>query len=190
MMRKKRAIVITAVLVVVLLVAGAVALTKKTTPSTPVSSDTSTNGTPSKDTTTETDATDTAPTSETSTQPVTADPDTLTSVAIEPLGVTVFYAKGTPGFEFEVLRTNDKTEYVQFTASALVGTKCTDDTGAFATILKNPSATEAQTTSQKMKVGDDMYGLSLSSSGCTSDVELLTQYQDGFKSGFANLSAL
>ncbi|MBC7564702.1 hypothetical protein H7100_00505 [Candidatus Saccharibacteria bacterium] len=190
MKSKKGLLVAVAIVAAVLLVIGAVALTKKTSTSPSVSSDSAKNVPLIKDTTTETDATDTESTTKNDTKPVKTNPDTLTSVDITPLGATVFYAKGTPGFEFEVLRTVDKTEYVQFTSPDLIGTKCTDDKGAFATILKNPSATESQTTSQTVTVGNDTYGLSLSSAGCTGNVELLTQYQDGFKSGFMNLKAL
>lgn len=123
------------------------------------------------------------------TQPV-VDPATLASVAIEPLAITVFYLKGTPGFEFTVLKTADKTQYVQFTSPDLIGTKCTNDQGDFASIIKNPSSSETQTTTQTVKVGSDTYGLSLASPGCTGNTELLTKYQTGFKNGFSNLKTL
>lgn len=188
--RKTGLIVAIVVLAVVLLVVAAVVLTKKTAPSTTTNTtDTSKEVAPPKDTTTETDATETAPTT-TKTDSPAVDPESLTSVAIEPLGITVFYSKGTPGFEFTVLKTADKTQYVQFTSSDLIGTKCTDDEGAFASIIKNPSENEAQTTSEIVKVGSDTYGLSLASPGCTSNGTLLTQYQSGFKNGFTSLKAL
>lgn len=189
--QSKRGLIVTIIIVViVLLVAGAAVLTRKSnqasiTPAT----DTSKNAAPTKDTTTETDVTD-APSSTTQTTTPAVDPATLTSIDVAPLGVTVFYSKGTPGFEFTVLKTADQTQYAQFTSSDLVGTKCTDDQGAFASIIKNPSANEAQTTSQTVKVGNDTYGLSLASAGCTGNPDLLTQYQTGFKNGFASLKAL
>jgi hypothetical protein len=142
-----------------------------------------------------TDATDsdaeTKPGTETSTPDATpVDPETLSSVDIEPLSIIVFYAKGTPGFEFLVNRTADQTQYVDFTSPDLVGTKCTDDAGIFASIIKNP-ATESQTTiTQTVKVAGDTYGLSLAGVGCTSDVALLGQYQDAFSYGFSSLVAL
>lgn len=122
---------------------------------------------------------------------VKADPSTLSSVAIQPLGVTVFYAKNTPGFEYEIKKTADGTQYVEFTAQELIGTKCTDDEGLFASIVQNPMSSEDQTTvSETVKVGNDTYGLSLAGAGCTSDGALLGQYQDGFKKGFSSLQAL
>jgi hypothetical protein len=187
----KRILIVTGIiLAVVLVVVGAIMLTKKPTQPSPVSTPNASNQTtPAKDTTTETDATDPTTTTPDSAVP-SVDPQTLTSVAITPLAITVFYSKGTPGFEFTVLKTADKTQYVQFTSSDLVGTKCTDDQGAFASIIKNPSVDEAQTTSQTVKVGSDTYGLSLASAGCTSNTDLLAEYQTGFKNGFSNLKAL
>ncbi|MDB5179509.1 MAG: hypothetical protein JWN12_141 [Candidatus Saccharibacteria bacterium] len=187
MKSKRGLIVIIIVLGIVLLVVGAVVLTKKTTQ--PSATDTSKQVTAAKDTTTETDVTDGVSSATASTTPA-VDPGTLTSVDIAPFGVTVFYSKGTPGFEFTVLKTADRTQYVQFTSSDLVGTKCTNDQGAFASIIKNPSTSEAQTTSQTTKVGNDTYGLSLASAGCTGNADLLTQYQTGFKNGFTSLKAL
>lgn len=122
---------------------------------------------------------------------VVADPATLTSVAIEPLGVNVFYSKGTPGFEYEIKKTAEGTQYVEFTAQELIGTKCTDDEGLFASIVQNPTSTEDQTTvSQTITAGGEMYGLSLAGPGCTSDASLLEQYQTGFKNGFSSLQVL
>ena len=118
------------------------------------------------------------------------DPQLLKSIDIQPLAITVFYSKGTPGFEFSVLKTADKTQYVQFTSPNLVGTKCTDDQGTFASIIKNPSSNETQTVNQIVKVGGDTYGLSIASAGCTGNSDLLTLYQTGFKNGFSNLKSL
>jgi len=185
---KRGLIVAIIVLAVILVAVGAIVLAKKPSqPSTVTTPDTSKQATPSKDTTTETDATESdAPTASASS----VDPQTLTSVDITPLAVTVFYSKGTPGFEFTVLKTANKTQYVQFTSSDLIGTKCTNDQGAFASIIKNPSADEMQTTSQTVKVGSDSYGLSLASTGCTSNTDLFAEYQTGFKNGFSSLKAL
>ena len=125
------------------------------------------------------------------TAPPAVDPQTLTSVAIEPLGIAVAYTKGVPGFDFAIKRTPDKTQYVEFTSTELIGTKCTDDSGLFVSIIKNPSASETQTTvSQTVKVGNDSYGLSLAGKGCTSNPELLDQYQKAFKDGFSSLKVL
>lgn len=147
-----------------------------------------TNQVASKDTTTETDAADTATPV---TTPSTPDPSTLSTIAVDALGVTVAYTKGTPSFEYSVEKTDDNTQYAEFTAADLVGTKCTDDQGLFASIIKNPTSTEDQTTiAQTVKIGSDTYGLSLASPGCTANTDLLSQYQSGFKDGFSSLKAL
>lgn len=177
--------------VVVLLIIGGVILLDKANHHAPtvVTPDVSNHSTTTKDTPTETDITETDQTPK-ETKPPTVDPSTLNSIDVEPLGVTVFYSKGTPGFQFSVLRAADNTQYAQFTSPDLVGTKCTDDEGVFASIIKDPSENDAQTINQTVKVGDDTYGLSLASAGCTSDTELLTTYQNGFKNGFSNLKSL
>lgn len=187
--RSKRGLIVAiVVLAVVLLFVGAVALTKKTNqPAATPSTNTSKDATATKNTATETDTTDTS--AATTTQP-SVDPASLKSLDIQPLGVTVFYSKGTPGFEFTVLKTADQTQYVQFTSTDLVGAKCTNDQGAFASIIKNPSTSETQTTSQTVTVGSDTYGLSLASASCTANPDLLAQYQTGFKNGFSSLKAL
>jgi hypothetical protein len=177
------------VLAVVVLVIGVMLLVKKPQqPSKVATPDTSKQTTPAKDTATNTDTAKTDATSGTP-GPV-VDPATLNSIDIEPLAITVFYSKGTPGFEFTVLKTADKTQYIQFTSPNLIGTKCTNDQGAFASIIKNPSSNEIQTTTQTVNVGSDSYGLSLASTSCTSNTDLLTEYQTGFKNGFSNLKAL
>lgn len=119
------------------------------------------------------------------------DPSTLNSIDIEPLEITVFYTKGTPGFEFAVKRTADRTEYVEFSSPDLVGTKCTDDTGVFASIIKNPASSEDQTAvAQKKTVGSDTYELSLAGKNCASDQTLLEEYQAAFSNGFSQLKAM
>jgi hypothetical protein len=121
----------------------------------------------------------------------TVDPSTLTSINIDPLGITVFYTKGTPGFEYGVLRTSDRTEYVEFSAPELVGTKCTNDTGAFASIIKSPASPEDKTTiSQTVVVGGVTYGLSLTGKNCTANLALLEKYQSGFSNGFSQLKGI
>lgn len=190
---QRRTVFITAaiVLVVILLIALAVVLTKKhATPATTTATNASQQPTSSKDTTTETDSTETTSPTNQTTAPV-ADPSTLSSVDIDGLGIKVFYTKGTPGFEYAIKKTTDGTQYVEFTSTDLIGTKCTNDEGVFAMITKNPSASEDQgTVSQTTKVGNDSYGLSLASASCTSNDELLNQYQTGFKNGFSSLSSL
>ena len=119
------------------------------------------------------------------------DPETLASIAIEPLEITVFYTKGIPGFEFAVKRTTSSTEYVEFSAPELVGTKCTDDGGVFVSIIENPdSAEDTATISQKVTVGSNTYGLSLAGQNCASDTTLLQEYQTAFTNGFSQLKAL
>lgn len=119
------------------------------------------------------------------------DPSTLSSIDIEALGITVFYTKGLPGFEYAIKKTADNTQYIEFTAPQLVGTKCTDDTGSFATIVKNPISPENQSTiSATTKVGSDTYGLSLAGKNCTPDEALLDTYQTAFSNGFSSLKAM
>jgi len=120
----------------------------------------------------------------------TVDPATLSSVDITPLAIKVFYTKGVAGFDFTVKRTADQTEYVEFSTAALVGTKCTNDQGSFASIIKNPTQTALQATTQTVKVGNDTYGLSLAGKDCTPDAALLEQYQTAFTNGFNSLTAL
>jgi hypothetical protein len=140
-------------------------------------------------TTTETDATD--PNTAATTKTPAVDPSTLSSIDIQPLGITVSYTKGTPGFAFDIQKTADQTQYVEFTSTDLVGTKCTNDQGVFATIIKNPTSSEDQTTlTATTKVGNDTYGLSLASADCTSNTDLLSTYQTGFKNGFASLKVI
>jgi hypothetical protein len=136
---------------------------------------------------------DTTPTETPNDEPTTpaVDPATLNSIDIEPLSITVFYTKGIGGFEFAVHRTTDGTQYVEFSAPELVGTKCTGDTGAFASIIKSPASPEDKTTiSQTVVVDGVTYGLSLAGKNCTADVALLEKYQTGFTNGFSQLKVM
>lgn len=120
----------------------------------------------------------------------TIDPELASSLDIEPMGITVFYVRGIPGFEFVIERTANGTEYVQFSSPKLVGTKCTDDDGVFASIIKNPSTTEAQSLSATTSVADDTYGLSLADATCTGNPALLSEYQEAFADAFSLLEAM
>ena len=112
------------------------------------------------------------------------DPATVSTIDIAPLGVTASYVKGVGGFEYAVQRTPSGTRYVQFSNEELVGTKCTDDSGPFASILVNPSSDESATLAKKVTVDGTVYGLSLAAVTCTSNVDLLKQYQASFTSAF------
>lgn len=117
------------------------------------------------------------------------DPESVSSVTIEPLGIVVSYVKGIAGFEYAIYRTNDGTQYVEFMSAELAGTKCTDDTGVFATILKNPpSETDAATAELKKELNGDFYALSLPADTCTSDEALFAQYQAAFRDAFGLLA--
>jgi len=186
--RKKRMVTIIVLAALILLVGGAVvvkSLSGNTSQPAPTPTPAATSST---DTQTETDADQTTK-SETAVTP-TVDPATLSSIAVEPLSINVFYTKGVPGFDFAVNRTTDGTQYVEFSNADLAGTKCTGDTGPFVTIIKNPSATALQTVTDTIKVGSDTYGLSLVAKDCTADTTLLDQYQTAFKNGFKSLTAL
>lgn len=186
---KKKLIVIIAVIVGLLLLVGAIYAKRQSqtveVPTMNTSEQASTTE-PADAAKTETDDDALADTSDANA----VDPGTLSSVAVEPLGVNVFYTKGTPGFEYSIQRTADRTQYADFTSTDLISSKCTDDKGLFVSIIKNPTNESQTTISQTVKVGQDTYGLSLAGSGCTDNAELLTQYQTGFKNGFSSLSSL
>lgn len=117
----------------------------------------------------------------------TLDPATVSTVTIAPMEIVVSYVKGPGGFEYEVLRTSNGTRYVEFRSAELIGTKCTNDTGKFASILANPNATESATISKTTTVGDVKYGLALEGVTCTSDVSKLQAYQKSFSDAFSLL---
>ena len=186
---KKSLILISIILGVALVVVGGFVFAKSMTTPTKVAT-TNVPDQTTKDTTTETDATHSQSSVAASTTPA-VDPSTLNSIDVQPLGITVSYTKGTPGFAFDVQKTANQTQYVEFTSTDLVGTKCTNDQGIFATIIKNPTSTEDKTTlTATTKVGSDTYGLSLTSADCTSNTDLLATYQTGFKNGFSSLKAI
>ena len=121
----------------------------------------------------------------------TIDPETVSTVAIDSLALSVPYIKGIPGFSYSISRTGSGTQYVDFVSDQLKGTKCTDDEGVFATIIQSPNADEDQTTLTLTKeVNGSTYGLSLPSDTCTADAALFAQYQQSFKDAFGLLKAL
>lgn len=120
----------------------------------------------------------------------TLDPATVSTVAIQPMELTVSYVKGTPGFEFFVMRTAAGTQYVEFSSPDLAGTKCTNDKGVFASIIEAPSDNESTTLSKTTTVEGTKYGLSLADATCTSDTELLKQFQSSFSDAFSLLKKL
>ncbi len=131
-------------------------------------------------------AEDSNKTDDTSNEP-TLDPATVSTVVIEPMQITVSYVKVNAGFEYYVTRTASGTQYVEFSSPELVGTKCTDDKGVFASIIESPSATESTTLSKTTTVDDTKYGLSLADATCTKDPELLKQFQSSFSDAFSLL---
>jgi hypothetical protein len=185
--------IVASVLVGALIIVGFIQL-NKTTNDAPLSPLLTTNevaapeAMPDEAVTTDTNVTDVTPATD---DVPTVDPATLSFVDIEPLGIAIAYTKGTPGFEFTIKRTANQTQYIEFTSSDLVGTKCTDDDGLIVSIIKNPSSNEDRTTiDQTVAVGDDTYGISLASSGCTKNAELLDQYQKAFIEGFPSLKPI
>lgn len=118
------------------------------------------------------------------------DPATVSTIDIAPMELTVSYIKGIGGFEFNVLRTSSGTRYVQFSSPTLVGTKCSNDEGMFATILQDPSTDESATITKKTTVDGTEYGLSLTGSTCTNDAELLAKYQQSFSDAFTLLKKM
>lgn len=120
----------------------------------------------------------------------TIDPSTVSRIAVEPLELSVAYVKGVPGFGFSVERTASGTRYVAFSSEALIGTKCTDDEGVFASIVVNPSEQDTPTVTETKKLDDTTYGLSLPDDTCTADTTLFTQYQAAFRDAFSLLERL
>ena len=114
----------------------------------------------------------------------------FTTIAIDPLAINIYYTKGTGPFEFAVLRTPGGTRFVEFRAPSLIGTKCTDDLGAFASIIEDPKESDSTTLAESIQVGANSYGLSLATDACTSDAGLLSKYQSAFRDGLPLLSAI
>ncbi len=115
------------------------------------------------------------------------DPQKVATIDVTPLSLTVSYIKGVGGFEYQVLRTPGGTKYVEFKSSDLIGTKCTDDSGTFASILVNPGSAESATLAKTVKVDGDTYGLSLADGTCTSSPDKLKAYQQSFSDAFSLL---
>ncbi len=115
------------------------------------------------------------------------DPATVGTIEVAPLSLTVSYVKGVGGFEYEVLRTPGGTQYVEFSSAELAGTKCTDDTGVFVSILVGPKESEASTLAKTVTVDGTKYGLSLAGTNCTSDASKLQSYQKSFSDAFGLL---
>lgn len=117
-------------------------------------------------------------------------PETVRTIDIPPISLTVSYVRGIEGFEYEVLRTAAGTQYVEFRGESLIGTKCTDDKGAFATIIVSPDSTEGSALNKVITLDGTKYGLSLSASNCTKDTTKLEQYQKSFSDAFGLLKKL
>ena len=189
---KRRSVIIVGAIVTLLLVVGAVVLVNalnsgkddpyKQVETTNTPSDTSSDNTDTPDSTS-TPNTDDGDTKDTPT----LDPATLSTLSIEPMKLTVSYVKVNAGFEYYVLRTANGTQYVEFSSPELVGTKCTNDKGVFASIIEAPSTSEAATISKTVTVDSTKYGLSLADATCTKDAELLKQLQASFSDAFGLL---
>lgn len=194
----KRALVTTISVLVVLLVAiGAVALIKSMGPGKqdPYITDTSNSTSSSEGTTTTPDeehSKDESP-SNTETKSSNAaeepapDPSTVATVDIAPMNITVSYVKGVGGFEYEVLRAQNGTRYVEFRNEDLIGSKCTNDQGTFASILADPTTNDSGMLAKTITVEGTKYGLSLADTTCTSDAAKLQKYQESFSSAFGLL---
>lgn len=118
------------------------------------------------------------------------DPASVSTVDIEPMEITVSYVKGINGFEFEVLRTPGGTKYVEFRSENLIGTKCTNDKGTFASILADPEGNESTGLAKTTTVDGVTYGLSLADQTCTSDATGLQEYQKSFSDAFSLLKKM
>lgn len=194
--KKRTYIIVGSILALLIVVIGIVAIvngsnSKKQDPYKQVE----TTNTQTDDTDTSDESTQTSPT-----KPDTSNTDkdsestldlaTVSTVDIQPMELTVSYVKGTPGFEFFVMRTAAGTQYAEFSSPELAGTKCTNDKGVFASIIENPSDNETSTLSKTTTVDGTKYGLSLSDATCTSNAELLKQYQTSFSNAYSLLKKL
>lgn len=118
------------------------------------------------------------------------DPALIGSTDIAPAGLTVSYMKGVGGFEYEVLRAEGGRKYIELRNSELIGSKCDNDAGAFASIIETPSESEQGTLAKTTVVDGVKYGLSLALPTCTNNESLLKSYQDAFSKPFSLLKKL
>lgn len=189
---RKKLIVAAAILGVLLIAVGTVALIRALGPQNPdpyVQENTTTSESTEESVETEEQKEETKPSVSTEAEEASSiDPATLSIIDVPTMLVTVSYVKGVGPFEYQVLKTPNGTQYVEFRSTELIGTKCTNDEGAFASIIKDPSTTEASATiSKTVEVESVKYGLSLSGSNCTSNTELLSRYQQSFSDAFTLL---
>ena len=134
-----------------------------------------------------------APVSNQSTQPpvetpAAPNPATLRTLTISQLGIAIGYDKSLPGVSYVISRTPAGTQYVDLMNEQLEGDICTNDDGTFASIIKNPTSGDQAALTTTVKVGDDTYGLSLPSAGCTSNADLFSKYQASIKATFPYLA--
>jgi len=194
---KRSLVVALSILGVLLVVIGAVALIrimdsyrhdpyKQNTSNT---SDTSSSQ-DSQSTQTEKQSEDSSNSSSTPSQQPELDPTTVATIDIVPMTITVSYVKGVGGFEYQVLRANNGTRYVEFSSAELVGTKCTNDVGIFASIIENPTENENTALAKTTIVDDVKYGLSLADATCTSNPSALQEYQKSFSDAFSLLKRI
>ena len=96
------------------------------------------------------------------------DPATLGTIDIEPAGLTVSYVKGVGGFQYEVKRASQGRKYLELSNESLIGTKCSNDTGVFVSIVESPNDSEKGSVAKTVVVEGTTYGLSVASPTCTS----------------------
>ena len=118
------------------------------------------------------------------------DSSEVSSIEVSQLGIEVSYISGINGFNYEVMRTPSGTRYVEFRNDDVIGTKCSDDDGVFASIVEDPQSVEDATLVKTIAVEGTVYGLSIAESTCTSDPELLKSYQDSFTKAFVLLAKI
>lgn len=197
--KSKRTLITTSAVLIVLLVAiGTIALIRALNPKEAdpyvqqetSSTSTSANESPSEPETQPQTVEPTVPTDTNASNDPKLDPATVGTIDISPMELTVSYVKGVGGFEYEVLRTPNGTRYVEFRSSSLAGTKCTNDVGAFASILVDPDSNESTTLTKTTTVDGTKYGLSLESSTCTNDADKLASYQKSFSDAFGLLKKM
>jgi len=183
--------IVIGVLVVVILAIGIVAFVRSLTPpSTSEPEQSSPDTSRQTETPAETEETPAPSVPEDDSADVSIDPARVSTTEIEPMMINVAYIKGIDGFDFQILRNPNGTKYVQFSSESLVGTKCTDDAGVFASIIENPTADERGTLTKTTTVDGTTFGLSLADEACTNNSELLKQYQQSFSEPFSLLTKM
>lgn len=115
----------------------------------------------------------------------------LRQLAISELGLTIQHSDDLPMASYDIETTDMGTQYANLRSDLLMGDTCVEDNGSIAQIIKNPSDVENQTGFvDEITVGEDVYGLMLSGTNCTGDMDLLDRFQNSLKAIFKDASPI